>query len=94
MNLLASHQDQVHALPAGARLLAGNDFCPVAAFALDQRVWCVQPHPEFDPDYSAFLLDSRRHLLGEEGWQSRRDGLHKGHDGLRIAKEMLAFVRG
>lgn len=93
IHLLASHQDQVHALPPGGRLLASNDFCPVAAFSVGQRVLCVQPHPEFEPDYSAFLLESRRHLLGEHGFQSRLDGLQQGHDGLRVAAEMLRFVR-
>ena len=80
-------------MPAGARLLARSDFCPVAAFALGQRVMCVQPHPEFDTDYSAFLLQSRRHVLGEDGWHSRLEGLQQGHDGLRIAREILSFVK-
>jgi len=64
--LLASHQDQVFDVPPGATLLATSDFCPVAGFAVGNQVFCVQPHPEFVPEYSAFLLDKRRSLLGEE----------------------------
>lgn len=94
VHLLASHQDQVRALPPGARLLARSDFCPVAAFALQDRVMCVQPHPEFDEDYAAFLLDSRRHLLGEHAVRTHIEGLRQGHDGLAIAWQMLSFVRG
>ena len=56
--LLASHQDQVFDLPGGAKLLATSEFCPVAAFAIDDRVFCVQPHPEFVEDYSAFCSTS------------------------------------
>lgn len=94
VHLLASHQDQVLALPAGARLLASSDFCPVAAFSVDNRVLCVQPHPEFDEDYAAFLLNSRRHVLGDDAVQARIEGLSQGHDGLAIAQQMLSFVRG
>ncbi len=94
VHLLASHQDQVLALPPGAQLLAASAFCPVAAYSVGQRVFCVQPHPEFDADYSAFLMSSRRRLLGEDGHQARLDGLAQGHDGLRIAGEILSFVRG
>lgn len=92
VHLLASHQDQVLALPPGARLLAHSDFCPVAAFAVQDRVLCVQPHPEFDEDYAAFLLQSRRKLLGEDAVEARLAGLRQGHDGLAIAQQMLSFV--
>jgi GMP synthase-like glutamine amidotransferase len=90
--LLASHQDQVFDLPDGARLLATSDFCPVAAFGIDGQVFCVQPHPEFVEDYSAFLLDKRRAKLGEEQYQAFTKSLAKGHDGLVVARMMVAFI--
>jgi GMP synthase-like glutamine amidotransferase len=90
--LLASHQDQVFDLPSGARLLASSDFCPVAAFAIDDRVFCVQPHPEFVEDYSAFLLNKRRAQLGEEKYQACTQSLAQGHDGLAVARMMVAFI--
>ena len=90
--LLASHQDQVLTLPAGATLLARSDFCPVAAYQVGEHVLCVQPHPEFVADYSAWLLDRRRALLGEERHASARAGLAQGHDGLAVARFMQAFV--
>ena len=92
--LLASHQDQVLTLPAGATLLARSDFCPVAAYQVGEHVLCVQPHPEFVADYSAWLLDRRRALLGEERHASARAGLAQGHDGLAVARFMQAFVEG
>lgn len=94
VHLLASHQDQVHALPPGARWLAGNAFCPVAAYAVEDRVLCVQPHPEFDEAYAAFLLESRRQVLGEERVNAYLAGLRQGHDGTLVARQMLNFVRG
>lgn len=92
--LLASHQDQVFDLPEGATLLATSDFCPVAAFAVDDRVFCVQPHPEFVEEYSAFLLNKRRSLLGEEKYQSATQSLAAGHDGADLARMMVAFIEG
>lgn len=90
--LLASHQDQVFELPEGATLLASSSFCPVAAFAVDQHVFCVQPHPEFVEDYSAYLLDKRRTSLGEAHHAASTHSLALGHDGLQVARMMVAFV--
>ncbi|MFZ4626479.1 MAG: amidotransferase [Rhodoferax sp.] len=92
--LLASHQDQVLALPAGATLLATSEFCPVAAFALDDHVFCVQAHPEFVEDYSAFLLNKRRALFGEDKYAAGMQGLTQGHEGLAVARMMIAFIEG
>lgn len=92
--LLASHQDQVFALPAGATLLASSEFCPVAAFMVGQHVFCVQPHPEFVEDYSAYLLNRRRALLGEAQFMASTNSLALGHDGPHVARMMVAFVEG
>ncbi len=93
MTLLASHQDQVLALPPGATLLATQPDCPVAAFALGDQVFCIQPHPEFTPDVSAFLLDKRRGLMGESLYASSMDSLTAPHDGLALARFMIRFVQ-
>lgn len=45
--LNAWHQDQVVALPDGARALACNDFCENAAVVYGNQAFTVQPHPEF-----------------------------------------------
>lgn len=92
--LLASHQDQVLALPEGATLLASSAFCPVAAFAVGQQVFCVQPHPEFIEDYSAHLLNKRREQLGEEHYTASINSLALGHDGLHMARMIVAFMEG
>ncbi|PTS88549.1 MULTISPECIES: glutamine amidotransferase-related protein [unclassified Caulobacter] len=61
----ASHQDQVVALPAGARVLAGSDFTPFGVLAYDAPAGqaaaiSMQVHPEFDPAYAAALIEARR----------------------------------
>lgn len=94
LSLLASHQDQVFELPPGATLLASSPFCPVAAFAVGQEVFCIQPHPEFVEDFSAYLLDKRRAALGEPKYSTSVESLAHGHDGLHVARMMVAFVEG
>ena len=94
LNLLASHQDQVLTLPAGATLQARSDFCPIAAYSIDDQVFCVQPHPEFVEAYSAYLLDKRRDRIGEGRYATARAELSLPHDGLDVARYMQAFVEG
>lgn len=94
ISLLASHQDQVLALPPGAKLVASNDFCPVASYTVGDAVFCIQPHPEFSPDISAHLLDKRRHLLGEAHYTASRLSLADGHEGEHIGRMVAAFLKG
>lgn len=91
--LLASHQDQVLALPPGATLLATQPDCPVAAYALGDQVFCIQPHPEFTPEMSAFLLNKRKSMLGEPLYAQSIGSLSEPHDGLALARFMIRFVQ-
>jgi GMP synthase-like glutamine amidotransferase len=56
-----SHQDQVVALPPGARVLAGSAFTPYGILAYDDaRAISMQFHPEFSPAYAKALIEARR----------------------------------
>jgi len=90
--MLVSHQDQVLSLPAGAQLLASCAHCPIAAYTVQTQVFCVQGHPEFVEDFSAFLLTQRKHVLGEHLFARSMESLHRGHDGLQVARMMVAFA--
>lgn len=94
MALLVSHQDQVLELPENAVLLASNAHCPVAGYAVGEEVFCVQGHPEFVEDYSAFLMGKRRERLGEPLYTNGVESLKQGHDGMTVARMMIAFVEG
>lgn len=94
MSLLVSHRDQVLELPENAVLLASNAHCPVAGYAVGEEVFCVQGHPEFVADYSAFLMGRRRETLGEDLYGAGVKSLEHGHDGLYVARMMKAFVEG
>ena len=91
--LLASHQDQVAALPPGATLVASSAFCPVAAFTVGDTVFCIQPHPEFEEALSAHLLDKRRNQLGEALYRSAHNSLALGHEGANVARMMVEFLQ-
>ena len=54
-----SHQDQVLVPPADARVIAASDFTPFAGLAWDDAM-SFQCHPEFQPEYAAALVESRR----------------------------------
>lgn len=92
MGLHAVHQDQVLALPEGARLLASSPTCPFAAFAIGEHVLSMQQHPEFDGAIVANLLDLLRPAIGEAAYAAGRASLAPSHDGARLGKAIVAFV--
>ncbi len=63
----ATHQESVLELPRGARWLASSAGDPHHAFAIGERAWGVQFHPEFDAGVIRHYLAERRPLLAEEG---------------------------
>ena len=67
LRVQATHQESVTALPPVARLLAESDGDPHHAFAVGERAWGVQFHPEFDADVMRTYLVERSDLLRDEG---------------------------
>lgn len=65
--LHATHVQSVLALPDGARHLASTSRDPFHAFAVGDRVFGVQSHPEFDADVMRRYLEGRRARIAEEG---------------------------
>jgi len=59
MTLNAWHRDQVTKAPAGAKVIASNDFCTNAALLYDDRALTVQAHPEFRPEFVDGLMKTR-----------------------------------
>ncbi len=64
--LYVFHQDQVTALPAGARRLAHSAACANAAFAKGDHILTTQAHPEFTPRFMAALVAKYGSLLGPD----------------------------
>jgi GMP synthase-like glutamine amidotransferase len=92
LTLLISHQDQVTALPENATVIASSDFCPFAAYHINDQVLCFQGHPEFIHDYSRALLDLRQEALGSQIYSKGVASLEQEHHGATVAEWMMRFV--
>ena len=57
--LNAWHQDQVVKKPETARVLASTAFCQNAALLYEDRMFSVQPHPEFRKEFMEGLIKFR-----------------------------------
>ncbi|WP_371226657.1 type 1 glutamine amidotransferase [Roseovarius sp. 2305UL8-3] len=59
LGLNAWHQDQVVELPEDAQVIGSSDFCANAALVYGDKVYTIQPHPEFESDMIDFLVKYR-----------------------------------
>lgn len=92
-SLIGSHQDQVTQLPAGAELLFRSDYCPNGGFAIGERAWTLQVHPEFVPALADHLLAGRIELIGAERVADARATLDRPLDRHVVADWMARFFR-
>lgn len=94
--VIASHQDQVSALPSDARLLArgSEGSCEIAGFAIGERAWTLQPHPEFTPPLADGLLAGRTELIGTQRVADARATLDQPLDRTTIARWIANFFSG
>ena len=89
--LIGSHQDQVTRLPDGAELLFRSDYCPIGGFAIGERAWTIQVHPEFIPDLADHLLAGRIELIGAERVAVARATLGRTLDRFIVADWIARF---
>ncbi|MEM9247671.1 MAG: type 1 glutamine amidotransferase [Pseudomonadota bacterium] len=64
VSLHAMHQDQVTALPDGARVFLSSAFCPISGFTLGDHFLAIQQHPDFTPELNADLIHRRADRMG------------------------------
>ena len=91
VSIPVSHQDQVVAIPPGATVIAGSDFCDIGMLAYDdQPAISVQFHPEFSPDYARALIDFRRERLDDP--DAAIASLAAPNDSARVAAWLTRFL--
>lgn len=90
-----SHQDQVTALPPGARVLAGSAFTPYGILAYDDaRAISMQFHPEFSPAYATALIEARRGTrFTDEQADAAIASLGADNDQTRMAEWIVGFLK-
>lgn len=77
--LSASHQDQVVAPPADARVILKSNFTPFAGLAWGDDAISMQPHPEFTRAFTGALVEGRRGRIEDAIVDRAMDSL-KGKD--------------
>ena len=74
-------RDQVLELPKGAKVLAGNEKCPVGMMQIGERLLGIQGHPEFSKAYDQFLMKLRIDRMGKmivnQGLRSLEKEVHR-----------------
>lgn len=66
-----SHGDVVTELPPGAVPLVENEHWPYQAFAIGERIWATQFHPEFTPQIMSDLIHALTSVLSPEVFHRR-----------------------
>lgn len=89
-----SHQDQVVAAPAGARVVAASGFTPYGALAWGRDTVSFQCHPEFQPEYAAALVELRRGRIPDAAADEALASLKGPNDRALLTAWIRAFLLG
>ena len=93
IKLICFHQDQVISLPPNSDHIGGNKFCNYSSFSLNNSVYTLQGHPEFNNEYAMQLLNLRRDVIGEEKFLNAKNNLvNNKHDGKEISNSLANFL--
>ncbi len=90
----AWHQDQVVAVPDGAEVFASSDFCANAGLLYGDRIWTIQPHPEYDADFISGLIDTRGSgIVPDLLLEQAKARLGTPSDRMDVARAMAEFFK-
>ncbi len=91
--LYFSHQDQVTALPVGAELLGGSDFCPNAMYCIGDQVLGIQGHPEISHSLMVQVIERRKEQVGSKVYSDALNSLNYGTpDTSTVARWIINFI--
>ena len=92
MALNAWHQDQVTVLPVGAEVVGSNDFCANAAILYGDKMFTIQPHPEFTAPFVKGLIEGRgKGVVPDEILNNATSKLAAPINDRKFADKMAAF---
>ncbi len=90
-SLIHVHQDQVIKLPPGGSSFASSPFCKIAGYVIDDKVFTLQGHPEFDAEYTGALVDLIKNRAGSTVAAKAKLSLARPHDGIKFGHWILRF---
>lgn len=93
VGLNAWHQDQVIERPAMAEPIASNDFCENAALVYGDKIWTIQPHPEFEDANVEGLIKYRGTAVSPDLLDQATNNLDQPNHNRAIAEQMAAFFK-
>ena len=94
LRLNAWHRDQVTVLPAGAKVIASNPFCEIAALLYDTHALTVQAHPEFRPEFVDGLMKTRgKGVVPDDKMAEAAGKLHLPIDDWKMADRIADFFK-
>jgi GMP synthase-like glutamine amidotransferase len=86
-----AHIEQVTDLPEGARVLLASAACPVGGFAIGNRVFTTQNHPEMSSDFVAALIEEYAGKLPKDVVTQARASLSDRADYQNFAETIARF---
>ncbi len=93
LNLIVSHQDQIHLLPKGGKVIAESRFCPFFMIQWGEHMLSVQGHPEWNRSYSKALINDRRKIIPQSRIEQGLASLDKKPDNQQFAKWIIHFAK-
>jgi len=90
----AWHQDQVVDKPDAADVFAESDFCAFAGLRYGNRLWTIQPHPEYGSDFIEGLIRTRgRGVVPDDLLSSATGALTLPTDRMDVGQMMAEFFK-
>ena len=92
--IACSHQDQVIAPPAEAEVFLSSDFTPNAGLVYrNGATMSLQPHPEFEDDYTIALAEMRRGKAPDELIENAIASVARPSDSPEVSGYLGAFLK-
>lgn len=93
--LNAWHQDQVMQVPKDAEVIASSDFCKYAGLVYGDRVYTIQPHPEFSNPVISEYITLRRNpeVYDDDMMLQALEYAQIDNDSDKLADEIATFFK-
>jgi len=86
-----SHKEQVDMLPGQAMLLAGDSFCLHQMYAIEDHIFAIQGHPEYDQAFMQALLGEHKKNITIECYEQALASLDQSTDSRVVGDWMRQF---